>query len=145
MCRCLDLQGPCPLHVFPLFFCILPCLNRFLAASTLKQSQHFILLVHCFASAYITLFPGSISQRLSFSLCLVCLFTDRKPTNPLNYTFQKTLKHIPDLTSTNSTHLAIISGVSSVSCFVTVVLKELPLEIQYDFTVLTTKELRHYE
>lgn len=34
------------------------------------------------------------------------------------------------------TYVAIISGVSSVSCLVTLVLKQLPLTIQYDFTVL---------
>ena len=127
-----------------------------LELTTLKQSQLFILLIHCFVSANITLFPCSISQRLSFPLCpadredgpaLNGVFTyKQKPTNPSNYTFQQqTLKHVPVLISTNCTHLAIISGVSSVSCFVTVVLKELPLEIQYDFTVLTTKECRHYE
>lgn len=36
------------------------------------------------------------------------------------------------------THLAIISALSSVSCLVTVVLKESPLVIQYVFTVLNT-------
>lgn len=35
------------------------------------------------------------------------------------------------------TYAAIISAVRSVSCLVTVVLKELPLTIQYDFTVLS--------
>lgn len=37
------------------------------------------------------------------------------------------------------TYEAIISGVSSVSCLVTLVLNELPLLIQYDFTVLNSE------
>lgn len=147
------------LHSHKILMVVWNCGRVFICALdpiTLKQSQHFILLIHCFVSANTTLFPCSISQRpLSFALCLAdredgptlngVFIYKQKPTNPSNYSPKRTLKHIPDLISSNCTHLAIISGVSSVSCFVTVVLKELPLEIQYDFTVLTTKEWRHYE
>lgn len=103
------------LHSHKILMVVWNCGCVFICAldpTTLKQSQHFILLIHCFVSANITLFPCSISQRpLSFALCLAdredgptlngVFIYKQKPTNPSNYSPKRTLKHIPDLISSN--------------------------------------------